>query len=192
MGKTQIFYIKNMLSNCCLYTVDMLLKQNNIKVDNVKIGEVSVFYETKKYSEKEISAILKPFGLSVYTGREERIVEEAKRCVIELIHELNNANSLIRKSEYIVEKMGMSYQQISKLFSKYEPVTLERFSILVKIEKVKEMIWSDEYSLSEIAYMMDYSSVQYLSNQFKKETGYSVTEYKKKGLNLRRSLDSLY
>jgi YesN/AraC family two-component response regulator len=91
-----------------------------------------------------------------------------------------------------VEKMGISYQQISKIFSKYEPITLERYSILVKIEKVKEMIWSDEFSLSEIAYMMDYSSVQYLSNQFKKETGYSVTEYKKQGLNLRKSIDELY
>jgi AraC family transcriptional regulator len=91
-----------------------------------------------------------------------------------------------------VEKMGMNYQQISKVFSKYEPITLERFTILVKLEKLKEMIISDEYSLSEISYLMDYSSVQYLSNQFKKETGYSVTEYKKLGLNLKKPLDQLY
>ena len=170
----------------------MLMKENEIVVKDVKIGEVTVVYKKKKYQETEIAKILKPVGLVVVSGREEKIVEDAKRCVIELIHELNNANSLVRKSEYLVEKMGMSYQQISKIFSKYEPITLERYSILVKIEKVKEMIWSDEFSLSEIAYMMDYSSVQYLSNQFKKETGYSVTEYKKQGLNLRKSIDELY
>jgi AraC-like DNA-binding protein len=168
------------------------MKENEIVVKDVKIGEVTVVYKKKKYQETEIAKILKPVGLVVVSGREEKIVEDAKRCVIELIHELNNANSLVRKSEYLVEKMGMSYQQISKIFSKYEPITLERYSILVKIEKVKEMIWSDEFSLSEIAYMMDYSSVQYLSNQFKKETGYSVTEYKKQGLNLRKSIDELY
>jgi len=181
-----------MLTNCCLHLVEMLMKENEIVVKDVKIGEVTVVYKKKKYQETEIAKILKPVGLVVVSGREEKIVEDAKRCVIELIHELNNANSLVRKSEYLVEKMGMSYQQISKIFSKYEPITLERYSILVKIEKVKEMIWSDEFSLSEIAYMMDYSSVQYLSNQFKKETGYSVTEYKKQGLNLRKSIDELY
>jgi len=43
---------------------------------------------------------------------------------------------------------------------------------------VKELIQSGELSLSEIAYSMGYSSVQYLSTQFRQITGYSVTEYK--------------
>jgi len=86
----------------------------------------------------------------------------------------------------------LSFQQISKLFSKHEPITLERYIILNKIERVKELILRDEYTLSEIAYLMDYSSVQYLSNQFKKETGFSVTDYKKEGMNLKKNLDELY
>jgi AraC-like DNA-binding protein len=58
-------------------------------------------------------------------------------------------------------------------------MTLEKYIILQKIEKVKELIRFDEMTLSEIAYMMGYSSVQYLSTQFKKITGISVSEYKK-------------
>jgi hypothetical protein len=77
----------------------MLMKENEIVVKDVKIGEVTVVYKKKKYQETEIAKILKPVGLVVVSGREEKIVEDAKRCVIELIHELNNANSLVRKSE---------------------------------------------------------------------------------------------
>jgi AraC-like DNA-binding protein len=105
---------------------------------------------------------------------------------------MNNVDSVVRKSEYLVEMLGLSYQQLSKIFSKYESITLERYIILNKVERIKELILQDEYTLSEIAYMMDYSSVQYLSNQFKKETGYSVTEYKKLGLNLKKPVENLY
>lgn len=181
-----------MLSNCCVVVVRMIMEQNQIHINYLKMGEISIFSTEAYVDENYIANLLKPFGMEIIKSREQRIVEEAKKCIIELIHELNNADSLIRKSDYLVEKMGMSYQHISKAFSKFEPITLERYSILVKMEKVKELLSSDEYSLSEIAYMMDYSSVQYLSNQFKKETGYSVTDYKKQGLNLRKSFDDLY
>lgn len=192
MDRKQTYYIKNMLSNCCVVVVRMIMEQNQIHINYLKMGEISIFSTEAYVDENYIANLLKPFGMEIIKSREQRIVEEAKKCIIELIHELNNADSLIRKSDYLVEKMGMSYQHISKAFSKFEPITLERYSILVKMEKVKELLSSDEYSLSEIAYMMDYSSVQYLSNQFKKETGYSVTDYKKQGLNLRKSFDDLY
>ncbi len=85
----------------------------------------------------------------------------------------------------------MSYQQLSKMFSKHEDITLERYTILNKIERIKELIDQEEFTLSEIAYIMDYSSVQYLSNQFKKETGISVSDYKKSDKSIKRSLDNL-
>jgi AraC family transcriptional regulator len=98
--------------------------------------------------------------------------------VFELIYKMNNVNSIAQKSEYIVEKLGLNYRYISNLFSKYEPQTLEKYIIRHKIERIKQLIDENEYTLGEIAYMMDYSSVQYLSNQFKKETGMTVSEYK--------------
>jgi len=67
---------------------------------------------------------------------------------------------------------------LSTLFSKYEVLTLEKYIISQKIERIKQQIIENEYSLSEIAYMMNYSSVQYLSTQFKKETGMTVTKFK--------------
>ena len=181
-----------MLTQCSLHLVRLVLEKQQLAIKSIDLGEVTIIDDKNNIHKEYLHEILFPYGLEVILNREERIVEDVKRCIIELIHDLNNANSIVRKSDYLVEKMGMSYQQISKVFSKYEPITLERFTILVKLEKLKEMIISDEYSLSEISYLMDYSSVQYLSNQFKKETGYSVTEYKKLGLNLKKPLDQLY
>ena len=187
----QIF-IKNMMGKCCIRLLRSVFEENEIEVLHLVSGEANIKYSPLDWNEKRLAALLEKNGFGLILSREKRIVEQTKQAVIELIHELNNVNSIVQKSEYMVEKLGLSYQQISKLFSKHEAITLERFIILNKIERVKELIHSDEYTLSEIAYLMDYSSVQYLSNQFKKETSHSVTDYKKEGLNLKKNLDELY
>ena len=187
----QIF-IKNMMGKCCIRLLRSVFETNEIEVMSIISGEAVIKYRSVDWNEKRLAVLLEENGFGLILSREKRIVEQTKQAVVELIHELNNVNSIVRKSEYIVEKLGLSYQQISKLFSKHEAITLERFIILNKIERVKELIHSDEYTLSEIAYLMDYSSVQYLSNQFKKETSHSVTDYKKEGLNLKKNLDELY
>jgi len=180
-----------MLCHCCLKLIEIVFKQHDILVKNVGPGYAEVFYDDEKYSLKDINAILEQYGMGLIKSREEQIVEKIKQSVTELIFESGNINSILRKSDYLVEKLAMSYQQMSKIFSKHENITLERYIIKNKIEKIKELIDSGEYSLSEIAYMMDYSSVQYLSNQFKKETGMTVSEYKKSRKNNKKSIDQL-
>lgn len=180
-----------MLSRCCLKVIRDEFERNNIAVENIRLGEATISFNKKEMNLENISTILKKLGFELVVSREAKITNKIKTVVIELIHHLNNVDSIVRKSDYLVEMLGMSYQQLSKIFSKHEPVTLERYIILNKIERIKELLMYDEYTLSEIAYMMDYSSVQYLSNQFKKETGYSVSDYKKSGLNLKVPLEDL-
>jgi len=112
--------------------------------------------------------------------------------VIELVHHMNNMDSIVRKSEYLVEKTGLSYAYLSRIFSSQEHITLERFIILHKIERIKELIDQEELTLSEIAFIMDYSSVQYLSNQFKHYTGMTVSEYRESDRSSKKSIDQLY
>jgi len=180
-----------MLCDCCQKLIRLEFEVVGIQVIVMKQGYIEVSFESEKHSLTQIEQILKKNGMSLIKSREHKIVEEIKVAVIELIHHSNNIDSVVQKSEYLVEKLGMSYQQLSKMFSKHEHITLERFSILNKIERIKELIDQDDYTLSEIAYMMDYSSVQYLSNQFKKETGISVSDYKKSDKSIKRSLDNL-
>jgi AraC family transcriptional regulator len=175
---TKKIFIKNMLCDCCVRLLRMDLEKVGIIVHEIKNGYAEITYPESTIDDDKIDHILSLSGLSRINGREQRIVEELKTAVFELIYKMNNVDSIAQKSEYIVEKLGLNYRYLSNLFSKFEPQTLEKYIIRHKIERIKQLIDEDEYTLSEIAYMMDYSSVQYLSNQFKKETGYTVSEYK--------------
>lgn len=170
--------IKNMLCSCCTRVVKSLLESAGILVESVEPGHAVILLPHGTISLADIDHLLKDDGMGIIRSREEVIVESVKQNVIDLIHRMNNVNSIVQKSEYLVEKMGMSYQQLSRIFARQYPVTLEKYIILHKIERIKELIDQDEFTLSEIAWMMDYNSVHYLSGQFKKYTGYSVTDYK--------------
>jgi AraC-like DNA-binding protein len=105
---------------------------------------------------------------------------------------MNNVDSIARKSDYLVEKTGLSYPYLSRIFSNHEHITLEKYIILNKIERIKELIDQEELTLSEIAFNMDYSSVQYLSNQFKQMTGMTVSDYKESDRSSKIPIDQLY
>jgi len=190
--RTHELHIKNMNSRCCFRLIRLEFEPLGIEIHELKAGYAKVSFDTEKITLNQIDKILKQSGLSLISNPELILLEKVKQTVIELIHYMNNADSIARKSDYLVEKLRMSYRHISALFRKYEPLTLERFIILHKIERVKDLIDSEEYTLSEIAYMMDYSSVQYLSNLFKKETGVSVSEYKQNPQDYKKSWDDLY
>ena len=147
--------------------------------------------DPSKIDLKQIEDVIVECGFELLVDKEKILAEQIKLAVIELIHYYNNANSLIRNSDYLIEKLGYTYQHLSSVFSKHENTTLEKYIIAHKIEKVKEMIEFDNLTLSEISYMMGYSSVQYLSTQFKSVTGISVTEYKGTPAGSRLGLDRI-
>ncbi|MEN8137898.1 MAG: AraC family transcriptional regulator [Bacteroidota bacterium] len=188
---TEELYIKNMMCNCCIKNISDIIKANKVDIVSIKLGYAKVIFSEGSPSIEELDIILQKEGFGLVISREKKIVEQTKLAVIELIHQMNNVNSMVQKSQYLVEKLNLSYQQLSKLFSKHENTTLEKFIIQNKIERIKELIDSDEFTLSEIAYMMDYSSVQYLSGQFKKETGITVSDYKKGKRTDRKSIEEL-
>ena len=189
---TRTFHIKNMVCNCCIILLKEKFGQAGIRVNNIQLGTVTVTCSPALITDKFIDDLLGKYGFELIKDREYQLIEQIKIAVIDLIHYLNNVDSIVRKSDYLVEKLGLSYSYLSRIFSSHEPITLERYIILQKMERIKELIDQKEYTLSEIAFMMDYSSVQYLSNQFRKETGVSVTDYKKSTFVLKKPIDKLY
>ncbi len=194
-GSSQVsetIFVKNLVSNCCMILLRERLEAGGISILDLQPGRVSISYDSSRHDHGTISGILGAIGMDLLESREKVLVERIKQAVIELIHHMNNVDSIVRKSDYLVEKMGYSYQHLSKTFSAHEPATLERYVILQKIERIKELIDNQEYTLSEIAYMMDYSSVQYLSNQFHKITGMTVSEYKSSDRSSKKPIDNIY
>ncbi len=184
--------IKNMVSNSCVRIVREELERTGfIKVLHIELGIADIQYDAQVFSQENINQILIRNGFSLIADKGEKMVEKIKTSIIQLIYYGNNTNSLVRNSDYLSQKLNMPYLQLSKLFSDHTGTTLEKYIIMVKMERIKELITYDEMTLSEIAYLMGYSSVQYLSNQFKQITGVSVTEYKDQLHKSRKPLSSL-
>jgi AraC family transcriptional regulator len=191
MLQATTLHIKNMISRCCIVLIKERLEKAGVSVEEISLGEATVRFDETRVSRDDIRQVLLELGMDLIEDREQQLVEKIKVAVIELIHYMNNVDSVVRKSDYLVEKLGQSYSSLSRTFSSHEQITLERYIILNKIERIKELIDHDEFTLSEIAYMMDYSSVQYLSTQFRNITGMTVSEYKTSGRSSKKPLDQL-
>ena len=188
---TKTIKIKNLFCSSTVLLLKEKLEETGYIVHEINLGSATLSFDPSILTEEEVTTLLKKYGLGLVIDKDKKLVEDIKLAVIELIHQLNNVNSVIRRSDYLVEKLGKSYQQLSKVFSSHESTTLEKYIILQKIERTKELINQDEFTLSEIAYMMEYSSVQYLSNQFKNITGLSVSEYRLKNSVPRKSIGEI-
>lgn len=181
-----------MMCTSCIRVVKEDLNKLGVTVYEVKLGEATISFDSAKISMNQIEKTLNELGMGLIRNKDQQIVDQIKQTVFELIHQMNNVNSIARKSEYLVERLGRSYQTLSKLFSKTEPITLERYIILQKIERVKELALEDQISLSEIAWMMDYSSPHHLSAQFKQVTGISLSDFKKNPADHKKPVNKLY
>lgn len=171
------YQLSNMLSDCCLKLLILELEKEGIGVVKARLGDVTVAFDESKTKPTQVTAVFERLGFRVIEDKDSLLVEEIKKVIVELVHH-TTYNAMVRNSDFIVSRFNKSYQHLSTVFSRVEKITLEKYIILQRIEKVKELIQSEEFTLSEIAFMMGYSSVQYLSTQFRQITGYSVTDYK--------------
>ncbi len=170
--------VKNMTGKCCTKLIARIFHEEGIVIHSIENGDIEIEFDPEQTTLQQIAELLHKESFELITDKEDQLVEQIKNAVINLVHH-STFNAMVRNSDYLVERFNLSYQHISSVFSKHEHITLEKFIIRQKIEKVKELITASDLSLSEIAYMMGYSSVQYLSTQFKSITGITVSEFKK-------------
>lgn len=175
-----------MVCNRCKTTVLGLFKNYGFEVDSIELGQVSV-REKNNGNYVELKAALKENGFEVIKDETEVLIEELKVKLIEKLEhqEVSNLSSFISKT------FNKSYAVISKIFSRHEGMTIEKYLIQLKIEKVKEYIQLGELNFSEIAYNLNYASSSHLARQFKSVTGMSMSEYKKLQNWDRKTLDQI-
>jgi AraC-like DNA-binding protein len=166
------------------------LEKLNFQIKDISLGEVELANQLTDAEKQSIGNHLENFGFELIDDKKSRLIEQIKLCIIEIIQE-HNSELKSNLSDYLVSKLQHDYTYLSNLFSEVEGTTIEKYFIAQKIEKVKELLVYDELSLSEIAYQMNYSSVGYLSNQFKKVTGLTPTYFKNIKENKRKPLDEV-
>ncbi len=184
-------HIKNMVCNRCVKVVSDEIYELGFQIKDIELGKVELTTIPNEVELGAIKQVLLENGFELIDDKKSRIIEAIKTIVIELVHHNKENTEPINTSDFIAREIGMDYSYLSNLFSAVEGTTIEKFLILQKIEKVKELLVYNELSLNEISYMLGYSSVQHLSNQFKKITGLSPSHFKKIKDNKRKPLDQV-
>lgn len=180
-----------MVCNRCIKVVKEEFEKLGLSIANIKLGEVTVTQEEKDIDFPKLKQVLLDNGFELLDDKKTLLIEKIKNTVIDIIHQSGNVDVHINFSHLIEEKVGKDYQYLSTLFSSTEGITIEKYIILQRIERVKELLVYDELSLSEISYKIGYSSVQHLSTQFKKVTGLTPSEFKKMNDQNRKPLDQI-
>ncbi|WP_278034844.1 helix-turn-helix domain-containing protein [Flavobacterium nitratireducens] len=183
-------YIKNMVCSRCEMAVRTLFDEMKISVLSIKLGEVELSKTLENLEKKQLSEKLKSLGFELLDDKISKTIERIKNRIIDLVHH-QNEQLKINLSSYLSEDLNQDYSALSNLFSETEGITIEHYFIAQKIERVKELLIYNELSLSEIAFQLNYSSVAHLSNQFKKTTGITPTQFKQLKEKKRKQIDDL-
>ncbi|CAM1368440.1 helix-turn-helix domain-containing protein [Tenacibaculum xiamenense] len=183
-------YIKNMVCSRCKMVVKASLEKLGLHPIQVELGEIKLKEHDITSVKEKLIEELNSFGFELLNDRKTKTIEKVKNLIIELVQSKNNSINL-KLSEYLTKELQKDYNTLSSLFSEVEGITIEKYFILQKIEKVKELLVYDELTLSEIAFKLNYSSVAYLSNQFKKVTGLTPSHFKKMKTIKRTPLEDL-
>jgi AraC family transcriptional regulator len=183
-------YIRNMVCDRCVMAVRQVLNDEGIEYRHLQLGEVELSAQLSAEQLEILAVRLKSIGFELLDDKKSRIVEKIKSTIISIIHHSDEELNL-KLSALLTDRMGMDYHYLTTLFSSVEGITIEKYTILQRIEKVKELMMYNEMTLSEIAFDMGYSSVQHLSQQFKKVTGLTPTQFRELKENTRKPLDNI-
>ena len=184
-------YIKYMVSIRCKLIVKSELKKHGLQHGTVELGEVEVRENISPEQLALLKAGLLKSGLELMDDKKAILIEKIKNVIIEMVH-YSDERPKSNFSDYLSGKMKYDYTYLANLFSEVTGITIEQYIIAHKIERVKELLIYDELNLTQISYLLNYSSVAHLSSQFKKVTGLTPTYFKQLKQKRRNTLDSLW
>jgi len=184
------YFIRNMVCNRCIMAVQQVFESLNNPPVRISLGEVETAHLIQENDLEKLRKALVSYGFELIDDTKSQLIEKIKNTIVQSVHH-SNEDLKINYSEYIESHLNRDYAYLSSLFSEVEGTTIEKYIILQKIERVKELLVYDELTLSEIAYQMGYSNVAYLSNQFKKVTGLTPSHFKQVKENKRKPLDKI-
>jgi AraC family transcriptional regulator len=169
--------IRNMESNCCIRVVKDELDKLGLSYKSVELGRVEIKDSIAEEKLQQIDIALKNVGFEIIIDSKSLLVEKIKSVIHQLVY-LTDEQPRENFSDYISTRVNKDYTYLSNLFSSIEGITVEKYIIDKKIERIKDLMVYEQLSLNEIAYKLKYSSVAHLSNQFKKVTGLTPSSYR--------------
>lgn len=187
----QTFHIKNMVCDRCKAAVRAAFEKEGIKPSVVELGLVQTEDVTDGKKIEAVTAELKSLGFELLHDSRRQTAERIKSLVIEMLRYGSGKGQTVNVSVFLADRMHSDYSALSKLFSAETGMTVEKYVIAQKVELAKELLSYGELSLTEIAARLNYSSVAYLSAQFKTVTGMTPSQYKNQEIGNRLELDKI-
>ena len=182
--------IKNMVCSRCQRVVTEELRNLGLQPVDVRIGEAVVMHD-EPLPLDQIKSALRHSGFDLVEDRSTLLVEQVKGAIIDLIQSGTLKEMPLKLSEHLEQVTGKDYRYVSTVFSQTVGMTIEKYFITQKIERVKELLVYGEMSLSDIAFELGYSSVAYLSNQFKNETQTTPSAFRKDAVQARKGIETI-
>lgn len=181
-------HIKNMCCPRCIKAVGTVLKDMNLAVKYVHLGDAEIEETLSPEQERTLSAKLKEQGFELLDDPRSCIVEAVRVAVLQWVRMKDNRPKL---SDFVSDQLCKDYSTLSKLFSQVRGVTIEHFAIQHRIEYAKELLCYSMISISEIAYKLGYSSPAHFASQFKQFTGMSPKTFRELDTRNRRCIDEI-
>jgi AraC family transcriptional regulator len=183
--------VKNMVCPRCIKVVKEELEKLGLEVVHIQLGTVGVKSNTDTFEWQYVKNTLEKEGFELLEDKQAMIAEAIKSVIIEFIYSGTIEDSYNNLSDYIAQTLGKDYHTLSTAFSSVEKMTIEKYFILQRVERVKELLSYQELNLSEIARKLGFSSISHLSGQFKSVVGISPTQFKKDGGDNRKFIDKV-
>lgn len=166
-----------MVCSRCIKVVRQELTALGLPIKHIQLGKVELEKEIDPEAYN-LSSILEKEGFELIDDELAKLINQIKTLIIRHVQEDRPNAEQKNLSDFLEHELGRSYSSLSRIFSVAEGRTIEKFVILQRIERVKELLVYGNKTISEIAWELGYSSSQYLSSQFKAETGLTPSEFR--------------
>jgi len=170
--------------------VKEILKKLGLHFVVVDLGEIDIMEDISGNRLENFRIALSDGGFELMDDTKAILIERIINVIIQMVHHTEEMIK-INFSEFLSEKLSHDYNYMSKIFSEVKGITIQQFIIVHKIEKIKELLLYGELNLTEISYRLNYSSVSHLSNQFRKVTGLSPSDFKHLKSKKRSSIEDI-
>jgi len=167
-----------MVCDRCIDVVRAVIEAQGLPVTAVRLGEVSVSGPVSAKQLSGVQSAMEQHGFSILTDVKATTIQAIKEVVEKLLNRNDLGDHKIRFSELINQQIPGDYETLSALFSAHEGITLEKYIINRRLDKVRELLVYTDLPLVDIAFQTGFSSAPHLSNQFKRLTGLSPAYFR--------------
>ena len=173
-----IYFLKYDIPSICKKLIKEQLKDSGLDFYVISHTEIEIRNLITDKHLKYLNSSLNEGGIEIIETQKSILIQKIKEAIIEVVN-MEEKLSSIKTSDYLANKLHYRYGYLSNVFSEFTYTTIENFMILQKIEKAKQLITTNEYTFTEIAWKLNYSSVAHFSLQFKNTTGLTASSFQR-------------